>query len=114
MPGDVLIQVTISLLVLQLPLIITAGIGFWFAATRRAVQGRVARFAKWGFGLLIAFSIVTIVMSVLRLQLGMVARIQSPEEAGQALTWLQFGGLATYPLFIGGIVLVARAVFADR
>lgn len=114
MPTEELLQTALVLLTFQLPLIITAAIGLWFAIVRRRLVGRVVLYAKWGFGLLIVYSLVSVTLSVLTLQLRMDARAGSANALSENLFWLSIIGVVAYPLFIAGIALVARSVFVDR
>jgi hypothetical protein len=115
MPTDVLIRTALSLLAFQVPLVVIASVGLWFAASRKRHLARVSTWARWGFSLLIAYCLVTVTLSVLSLQLRMDGRSGSaPQVIGESLKWLSLLGLAAYPLFIIGIALIARAVFLDR
>jgi hypothetical protein len=71
--------------------------------------------ARWGFGLLIAYSLASVTLSVLILQLQIEARAgSSPQVIGEYLTRVNLLNLAAYPLLIGGISVIARAVFLER
>jgi hypothetical protein len=113
MPTEVL-QTALILLMFQLPLIATAVLGLWFAIVRRRLVARVALYAKWGFGLLIVYSLASVTLAVLTLQLRTGARAESAAALSENLFWLSLVGVVAYPLLIAGIALVARSVFIDR
>lgn len=111
MPTVIFVQVILGLSMFQLPLVVTAGIGLWFTVSRKRLPARVAKYAKWGFGLLIAYSLVSVALSVLSFQLRIAARAETASMVGEDLAWLSLIGAGAYPLFIVGIGLIARAVF---
>ena len=115
MPTEVLIRIILSLLAFQVPLIVIATVGLWLAASRKTSLGRVSTWSRWGFSLLIAYSLASVTLSILALQLRMDALAgSSPRVVGEDVFWLNLLGLAAYPLFIVGIALTVRAVFLDR
>lgn len=115
MPTDALVRTIVNLLAFQLPLIVIASVGLWFAASSRKYFTRVSTWAGWGFGLLIAYSLASVTLSALTLQLRIDARAgSSPQAVGESLLWLNLLGLSVYPLFVIGIALIARAVFLER
>lgn len=113
-PTVMLVQVLLSLFVVQLPLIITAGIGIWFSVSRNRLPAVVAKHAKWGFGLLIAHSLVSVTLSFVSFRLRVAARTEAASMMSEDLAWLSLISAGAYPLFIAGIVLIARAVFLGR
>jgi hypothetical protein len=116
MPTDVLIRTILGVLAFQAPLIVIATVGLWFATSRRTSLARVSTWARWGLGLLIAYSLASVTLSVLTLQLRIDAIAGSSPQlvVGEDPFWLSLLGLAAYPLFIVGIALTVRAVFLDR
>jgi hypothetical protein len=114
MPTDVLIRTILNLLAFQVPLIIIASVGLWFAVTRRQYLAGASTSAKWGFGLLIAYSLASVTLSTLALQLQIDSLTESGSAVGESLVRLNVMGLAAYPLFLAGVGLIARAVFLDR
>jgi hypothetical protein len=114
MPTDVLIRTILGLLAFQMPLIVIASVGLWFAVSRRQHLAAASAFAKWGFGLLIAYSLASVMLSILTLQLRIDSLTESGSVVGESLVRLNDMGLAAYPLFLAGVGLIARAVFLDR
>ena len=101
-------------LVRQLPMMIVAGIGLWFALFRREQLGVAWRWASWGFGLLIAYAISGAVLQVALLTIRTDELLQGGTAPSNAIIRLNLWALAAYPLFIGGLAAIARAVFVGR
>jgi hypothetical protein len=111
MNGGDYLRLFANLLLLQVPILIVAGSGLWFSILRKAQFPRVSWRASWGFSLLIAHSLIGITLQLV------ITRIRT-EVAGpdlaSAIFWTSFLGIAAYPLFIAGFIMLARAIFLDR
>lgn len=105
-------QLLLNLLVRQIPTLIVAGLGLWFAIARRRSLGRVSLWATWGFGLLVAYSLISVLLQYL------ITSVQISQVSGRArlesITWLSYFALAAHPIFIAALAALARAVFLDR
>ena len=106
------LQFLALLLVRQIPMLVIAGVGMRFAFKRRRSLGRVFTWAVWGFGLLIAYAIISIVRHVL------INAIQiAAFSSGTRIEMISQIGLLTaaaYPILIAGLAVLARAVFLGR
>jgi hypothetical protein len=98
----------------QLPTIVISSFGLWFAISRRARLDRVAKWAIWGFGMLIAYSCVSVILRVVILGIRTNERLQGTSELGMSIARVNLWGMAAYPLFICGLAVLARAIFLDR
>ena len=101
-------------LVTQSPLLIVAITGLWFARSRRKVHLRAFAWASWGFGLLLAYSLaqaaIQVIFAAVPAWLAEEGVRMTPEIARAISMW----SFASYPLLIGGIAVLARAVFLGR
>ena len=98
----------------QLPTFVIGCWGLWASLSRKENLGRVASWAIPGFALLIAYALVSAVLRTLLLGIQTNQRIQSGSEAAMSIATLNLWGFVTYPLYILGLALVARAVFLNR
>ncbi len=110
MTSELLAVVATKLLLWQLPVLVVAVIGLWYAMSKRERHARASAWAAGGFGLLILHSLVQVLLQVLLVDM----RTQSPTSAVESVSRINLWGVAAYPLFIAGITLLARAVFIDR
>jgi hypothetical protein len=101
-----------GLLARQVPTLVVAVIGLWFAVARRQSLGRVSTWAVWGFGSLIAYAFVSVLLQ--SLLINVQAGGLSGDARAESLTRLSLWGSAAYLLFLGGLVALTRAVFLDR
>lgn len=98
----------------QLPTFVIGCWGLWVGVSRRDRLGRVAARAIPGFGLLIAYALVSSLLRTMLLGIQTSQRMQDGSEAATSIATINLWGFATYPLYIVGLALVARAVFLDR
>ena len=75
---------------------------------------RASDWARWGFSLLIVYSLVSPTISALSLNLRTDALAGSASAVTANLTLLNLLQAVLHPLFFVGIALIARAVFLDR
>jgi hypothetical protein len=104
----------IRMLLTQVPVILIAAIGLWFAASRRARLGRVSTWATWGFGLLIVNAIVGVAIQLALMVVRMEARASSAGDVASTVSSISLWSLVNYPVFLVSIALLTRAVFLDR
>lgn len=107
-------QSFLSLFLPQIPLVLIASVGLWFAVSNRKSMPRASVWAGWGFSLLSVYSLVSPTLSALSLKLRTDALAGSASAPAATLALLNILTLAAYPLFVVGIALIARAVFLDR
>lgn len=100
-----------SLFVMQIPILIVAVSGLWLSISRKAHFPRVSKWASWGFSLLIAHSLTSITLQLVMIRIR--TEMAGPDLAA-AFFWPSLLGVAAYPLFIAGFVMLARAIFLDR
>ncbi len=106
------LQLIFSASLRHIPTLTVELVGLWFAFSRRVELGRAAAYAKIGFGLLIAYALVSIVLQHLLVigRIGETTVISSSERVTRLGTW----SAISYPLFIFGLAALARAVFVGR
>ena len=101
-------------MVMQIPLLVVASIGLRATLAHRSILGHVSRWAFWGFGLLIGYAFAHVALRVVL----MTVPVRLAEEgfrmtAGLSLR-ISLWQLAAYPLLIGGIAVLAYALFLGR
>ena len=106
--------VLVGLLIRQVPMMVVAITGLWFAFSRRNQLGPAANWALWGFGLLISYAICGVVLQFALINIRTNEFLQSGTARSDAIVTLSLWSLAAYPLFIGGLAAIARAVFLGR
>ena len=106
--------VLVGMLIRQFPMMVIAIIGLWFAFSRRDKLGQAATWALWGFSLLIAYAICGALLQVVLMTIRTNEFMQSGSTRTDAIITLNLWALAAYPLFIGGLAAIARAVFLGR
>lgn len=106
------LQLLFNLFVRQVPTLVVAGLGLWFAVKRRRSLGRVSVWAAWGFGLLIAFAFISVLLQYL------IINVQVGELSGgarlESISRVSWFALAAHPIFVAALAALARAVFLDR
>ncbi len=108
MPAEEYLLIAAIQLITQSPLLIVAVIGFWFARKRLDQFVPAFRRAAWGFALLIGYCIAHVALRVVLIYVQVDLQVQ--DRAILMSVW----SLAAYPLLLGGIILLARAVFLGR
>ena len=103
-----------GLLIRQVPLLVIAIVGLWFAISRRNELSLAGSWAIWGFILLIAYAICGALLQAALINIRTDEFLQSGAARLDAVYTLNLWGLAAYPFFIGGLGAIARAVFLGR
>ena len=103
-----------ELVVRQVPVLVVTLMGLWYALTRKQVLGCVSSWAAWGFGLLLANALAGGVVQVALIGVRAAASREFGPADPDAAVRLSLWSLASYPLFIGGIAALGRAVFVNR
>ena len=106
--------VIVGLLIRQVPLLVVAIVGLWFALSRRSQLDLAASWALWGFSLLIAYAICGVFLQAALINIRTNEFLQGGTARIDAMNTLNLWALAAYPLFIGGLAAIARAVFLGR
>ncbi len=101
-----------TLFVRHIPTLVVALIGLWFAIARRRSLGRVCSWAVWGFSLLIAYAFISAILQFALVSI-QISEVQSGAR-GESITQVGLWMVATHPIFIAGLAVLARAVFLDR
>ena len=97
-------------MVRQAPALTIELIGLWFAFSRRVALGRASTFAIWGFGLLIANALLSVVIQYVIV----AGRMRGPTFDSGWEFLLGLWNLAAYLVFIVGLAALAFAVFVGR
>jgi hypothetical protein len=101
----------IGLLFPQIPILIIAVWGLWHSIARKERYPRMSRSACWGFSLLIVNVLLGSALQVLLLRIRTAPPVSGVSGPG---LWVSLLAMASYPFFIAGFALVARAIFLDR
>jgi hypothetical protein len=110
---DYLFMITFRL-VMQSPLLIVAIIGLWFALSRRKNHLRAFTWASWGFGLLMGYSAAQVIIQVTLAAVPAWLAEEGTRMTSETAMAMSLWSFASYPLFIGGLAALARAVFLGR
>jgi uncharacterized membrane protein len=108
MPVEENLSMAAIQLITQTPLLIVAVTGFWFARKRLDQFVPAFQRAALGFALLIGYCIAHVALRVVPIYVQV--DLQSQDRGTLISVW----SLAAYPLLLGGIILLARAVFLGR
>jgi hypothetical protein len=104
------LQLLPGLALRRVPMLTVVFVGLWFAISRRQKLGRVSTWAAWGFSLLIAHVLANASVVYLTIQPGAM-------RGGIEINVISLIGLlalSSQLMFIGGLAVLARAVFLDR
>jgi hypothetical protein len=103
-----------ALTLYQVPLLVISAWGLVLSVSRKNYLGRVSTSAIWGFSLLIAYSLFSVLLRILLTGIQTNQRLQGGPALAESMARLNLWSLSAYPIFIVGVALLARAVFLDR
>lgn len=112
MNSEIILDLYVSLLMTQIPVLVISIVGLRMSILKRSMIAKASKYAIWGFSLIIAYSFINIAVQLIFLYIR--TEYTSRKILDGAFLWPTILSSASYLIFIAGLIMLTRAIFADR